>query len=396
MDDKIKKLLTRGTIEVIQKDSLEKKLNSGKRLRIKFGADPTAPDLHLGHSVCLRKLREFQDLGHEIVFIIGDFTSKIGDPSGRNKARPQLSDAEIKKNTQTYLNQVGKILNIRQIKIYKNSQWFAKMKLVDVLGLAAKFTTAQILERDDFEKRAEKGTEIYLFETLYPLMQAYDSVMVKADVEIGGSDQIFNMLAGRDLQKKMGQEIQDVMTMPLLVGLDGKEKMSKSLGNYVGIAEAPKEQFGKLMSLPDELIVEYMKLLTDISVEEINDIGNRLEERNINPRDAKIKLAYEIVRFYHSEAEAQKAKDEFERVFSKKEMPSEMPIIEISGNKINIVDFLAENNLVTSKNEARRLVEQKGVEVDGNTIEDWKESLEIRDGCIIQIGKRRFIKIKIK
>jgi len=396
MDDKIQNLLTRGTVDVIQRDSLEKKLNSGQRLRIKFVADPTAPDLHLGHSVCLRKLKEFQDLGHEIVFIIGDFTSKIGDPSGRNKARPQLSDVEIKKNTQTYLNQVGKILNVRKVKIYRNSQWFAKMRLADVLGLTAKFTTAQILERDDFEKRAENGAEIYLLETLYPLMQAYDSVMVKADVEIGGSDQIFNMLAGRELQKKMGREVQDVMTMPLLIGLDGKEKMSKSSKNYVGIAEIPKEQFGKLMSLPDELIVEYMKLLTDISVEEINDTENKIKEGSMNPRDAKIKLALEIVRFYHSEEAAQKAKDEFERVFSKKEMPLEMPTIEVSGNKINIVDFLAENNLVASKSEARRLVEQKGVEIDGNTIEDWKEDIEIRDGCVIHVGKRRFIKVKIK
>jgi len=256
MNEKIKNLLSRGAVNIIEKDSLEKKLNSGKKLRIKFGADPTAADLHLGHMVCLKKLKEFQDLGHQIIFIIGDYTAKIGDPSGRNKTRPSLSDAEIKKNTKTYLDQVGKILDIKKIKIYKNSQWFSKMSLADILNLSSKFTVAQILERDDFEKRIKNKVEIYYHETIYPMMQAYDSVMVMSDVEVGGNDQIFNMLAGRELQKKMGQEPQDILTMPLLIGLDGKEKMSKSFGNYIGIAESSNEQFGKIMSLPDNLIIE--------------------------------------------------------------------------------------------------------------------------------------------
>jgi len=395
MNNKIKNLLERGVVDVIEKDSLEKKLNSSKKLRIKFGADPTAPDLHLGHAVALRKLKEFQDLGHKIIFIIGDFTAKIGDPSGKNKTRPPLSEAEIKKNTQTYLQQIGKILDVQKIKIYKNSQWFSKMKLEDLIRLSAKLTVAKILERDDFEKRIKNKIEIYYHETLYPLLQAYDSVMVEADVEIGGSDQIFNMLVGRDLQKKMGQEPQDVLTVPLLVGLDGKEKMSKSLKNYVGFNEMPQEQFGKLMSLPDELIIQYMKLLTDIPAEEIDEIEKKMKKKIVNPRDAKMRLAFEIVSFYHSEDEARKAKEEFERVFSRKEMPKEMPEVEVSQNKIKIIDFLAENSLVSSKSEARRLIEQKAVEIDGKIIGDWRKETEVKDGAIMRIGKRKFIKIKL-
>jgi len=391
MNNKIKNLLERGVVDVIEKDSLEKKLNSSKKLRIKFGADPTAPDLHLGHAVALRKLKEFQDLGHKIIFIIGDFTAKIGDPSGKNKTRPPLSEIEIKKNTQTYLQQIGKILDVQKIKIYKNSQWFSKMKLEDLIRLSAKLTVAKILERDDFEKRIKNKIEIYYHETLYPLLQAYDSVMVEADVEIGGSDQIFNMLVGRDLQKKMGQEPQDVLTVPLLVGLDGKEKMSKSLKNYVGFNEMPQEQFGKLMSLPDELIIQYMKLLTDIPAEEIDEIEKKMKKKIVNPRDAKMRLAFEIVSFYHSEDEACKAKEEFERVFSRKEMPE----VEVSQNKIKIIDFLAENSLVSSKSEARRLIEQKAVEIDGKIIGDWRKETEVKDGAIMRIGKRKFIKIKL-
>lgn len=395
MNNKIKNLLERGVVDVIEKDSLERKLNSSKKLRIKFGADPTAPDLHLGHAVALRKLKEFQDLGHKIIFIIGDFTAKIGDPSGKNKTRPPLSETEIKKNTQTYLQQIGKILDVQKIKIYKNSQWFSKMKLEDLIRLSAKLTVAKILERDDFEKRIKNKIEIYYHETLYPLLQAYDSVMVEADVEIGGSDQIFNMLVGRDLQKKMGQEPQDVLTVPLLVGLDGKEKMSKSLKNYVGFNETPQEQFGKLMSLPDELIIQYMKLLTDIPAEEIDEIEKKMKKKIVNPRDAKMRLAFEIVSFYHSEDEARKAKEEFERVFSRKEMPKEMPEVEVSQNKIKIIDFLAENNLVSSKSEARRLIEQKAVEINGEIIGDWRKETEVKDGAIMRIGKRKFIKIKL-
>ncbi len=396
MNEKIKNLLSRGAVNIIEKDSLEKKLNSGKKLRIKFGADPTAADLHLGHMVCLKKLKEFQDLGHQIVFIIGDYTAKIGDPSGRNKTRPSLSDAEIKKNTKTYLDQVGKILDIKKIKIYKNSQWFSKMSLADILNLSSKFTVAQILERDDFEKRIKNKVEIYYHETIYPMMQAYDSVMVKSDVEVGGNDQIFNMLAGRELQKKMGQEPQDILTMPLLIGLDGKEKMSKSFGNYIGIAESSNEQFGKIMSLPDNLIIEYMLLLTDIQTKNINEIEKKIKEGKINPRDAKIKLAFEIVKFFHGEEKAEKAKEEFERVFSKKEAPKDMPVVKIDTNKINLVELLVNNKILPSKSEARRLIEQRAVEINGEKIKNWKEEIEIKKEAVLKIGKRRFVRIRVK
>ena len=396
MNEKIKNLLSREAVNIIEKDSLEKKLNSGKKLRIKFGADPTAADLHLGHMVCLKKLKEFQDLGHQIVFIIGDYTAKIGDPSGRNKTRPSLSDAEIKKNTKTYLDQVGKILDIKKIKIYKNSQWFSKMSLADILNLSSKFTVAQILERDDFEKRIKNKVEIYYHETIYPMMQAYDSVMVKSDVEVGGNDQIFNMLAGRELQKKMGQEPQDILTMPLLIGLDGKEKMSKSFGNYIGIAESSNEQFGKIMSLPDNLIIEYMLLLTDIQTKNINEIEKKIKEGKINPRDAKIKLAFEIVKFFHGEEKAEKAKEEFERVFSKKEAPKDMPVVKIDTNKINLVELLVNNKILPSKSEARRLIEQRAVEINGEKIKNWKEEIEIKKEAVLKIGKRRFVRIRVK
>lgn len=396
MNEKIKNLLSRGAVNIIEKDSLEKKLNSGKKLRIKFGADPTAADLHLGHMVCLKKLKEFQDLGHQIIFIIGDYTAKIGDPSGRNKTRPSLSDAEIKKNTKTYLDQVGKILDIKKIKIYKNSQWFSKMSLADILNLSSKFTVAQILERDDFEKRIKNKVEIYYHETIYPMMQAYDSVMVMSDVEVGGNDQIFNMLAGRELQKKMGQEPQDILTMPLLIGLDGKEKMSKSFGNYIGIAESSNEQFGKIMSLPDNLIIEYMLLLTDIQTKNINEIEKKIKEGKINPRDAKIKLAFEIVKFFHGEEKAEKAKEEFERVFSKKETPKDMPVVKIDTNKINLVELLVNNKILPSKSEARRLIEQRAVEINGEKIKNWKEEIEIKKEAVLKIGKRRFVRIRVK
>jgi len=396
MNEKIKNLLSRGAVNIIEKDSLEKKLNSGKKLRIKFGADPTAADLHLGHMVCLKKLKEFQDLGHQIIFIIGDYTAKIGDPSGRNKTRPSLSDAEIKKNTKTYLDQVGKILDIKKIKIYKNSQWFSKMSLADILNLSSKFTVAQILERDDFEKRIKNKVEIYYHETIYPMMQAYDSVMVMSDVEVGGNDQIFNMLAGRELQKKMGQEPQDILTMPLLIGLDGKEKMSKSFGNYIGIAESSNEQFGKIMSLPDNLIIEYMLLLTDIQTKNINEIEKKIKEGKINPRDAKIKLAFEIVKFFHGEEKAEKAKEEFERVFSKKETPKDMPVVKIDTNKINLVELLVNNKILPSKSEARRLIEQRAVEINGEKIKNWKEEIEIKKEAVLKIGKKRFVRIRAK
>ncbi|TSC95453.1 MAG: tyrosyl-tRNA synthetase [Parcubacteria group bacterium Athens1014_10] len=389
---KNKELLERGMIGIISKESLEKKLNSGKKLRIKYGADPTAPDLHLGHSVCLKKLKEFQNLGHQIVFIIGDFTAKIGDPSGKSKTRPMLSDAEIEKNTKTYFQQVGKILDLKKIEIHRNSEWFKKMNLKEILNLMSDFTVARILERDDFTKRLKAGEEISLHEILYPVMQAYDSIILKADVEIGGNDQIFNMLAGRDLQRKMNQPEQDIITLPLLIGLDGKEKMSKGLGNYVGVAEAPQEQFGKIMSIPDHLIIDYFKLTTNISLKEINQMEKEMRN-GANPRGFKAMLAREIITLYHNKKSALIAEKEFDHIFKEKKQPSDIPAIKLKNKNYKIIDLLTETKLVKSKGEARRLIEQGGVKIDNKLIKDWQKEIKIKQGMIVQIGKRKFVKI---
>lgn len=368
-------LLTRGIEDVIVKEHLAAALASGKKLRIKFGADPTAPDLHLGHAVVLRKLREFQDAGHQIVLIIGDYTAKIGDPSGRSKTRPPLTDKEIKVNAKTYFKQVGKILNMRKTEVRYNSQWFKKMKFSEVIELMAKFTTQRILERDDFTKRIKEGVEVYSHELVYPMMQAYDSVVIKADVEVGGTDQRFNMLAGRDLQRHMGLPEQDVITLPLLVGTDGEKKMSKSLGNYIGITEAPAMMFGKVMSIPDKLIEQYYKLCTD-------------QERTLpDPREAKLRLAKLIVTQYHGEKEAEKAEQEFIRVVSRGEAPTDRPKRkDLAG--MPWLDGLVKSGIVASKSEARRLIEQGGVSVNGNPVSDVNGM--IPSGATIKVGKRQY------
>ncbi|MDP1719044.1 MAG: tyrosine--tRNA ligase [bacterium] len=379
-------LLTRGIEDVIVKEHLEAALNSGnpstglkaKKLRIKFGADPTAPDLHLGHAVVLRKLKEFQDDGHQIVLIIGDYTAKIGDPSGRSKTRPTLTDKEIKVNAKTYFKQVGKILNMRKTEIRYNSEWLKKFGYADFIGLMAKFTTQRILERDDFTKRIKEGVEVYSHELVYPMIQAYDSIMVKADVEIGGTDQRFNMLAGRDLQRHMGLPEQDVITIPLLVGTDGEKKMSKSLGNYIGITEAPEMMFGKVMSIPDKLINQYRELLTDLPAEALAKEG---------PREAKLELAKIIVGIYHGEKEAEKAKAEFIRVVSHGEAPADRPKRkDLAG--MPWLDGLVKSGAVQSKGEARRLIEQGGVSVGGKVISD--PNGVIPAGATLKVGKRHY------
>ncbi len=368
-------LLSRGVEDVIVKEHLAVALASGKKLRIKFGADPTAPDLHLGHAVVLRKLKEFQDAGHQVVLIIGDYTAKSGDPSGRSKTRPQLTDKEIKVNAKTYFKQVGKVLNMRKTEVRYNSEWFKKMKLADLLQLMAKFTTQRILERDDFAKRIKDGVEVYTHEQVYPMMQAYDSVVIKADVEVGGTDQRFNMLAGRDLQRHMGLPEQDVLTIPLLVGTDGEKKMSKSLGNYIGITEAPEMMFGKVMSIPDKLIEQYYKLCTE-------------QERTLpDPREAKLRLAKLIVTQYHSEKEAEKAEQEFIRVVSHGEVPADRPKRkDLAGMPWS--DGLVKSGIVASKSEARRLIEQNGVSVNGNPVNDANGS--IPPGATVKVGKRHY------
>lgn len=392
MQNKFQKLLARNIEEVIVKRHLEEQLKSGKKLRIKLGADPTAPDLHLGHSVVLWKLKEFQELGHKIVFIIGDYTAKIGDPSGKLKTRPSLTENEIKKNAQTYFKQVGKILDIKKTEIRYNSQWLSKLNFADLIRLCANFSLWRILERDDFTKRHKEGKELLVHEILYPIMQAYDSIMVKADVEIGGTDQKFNMLAGRDLQRKMNQPVQDVIACPLLIGLDGKKKMSKSLGNYIGITETPDEMFGKIMSLPDNLILQYFKLATLLTDEKIKEIEKEIIAGK-NPRDLKARLGREIVALYYGEKQADLAEKEFNRVFQKKEKPSKIPKIKILEKNLNLLDLVMRTKFMKSRNEGRRLILQGGVRIDDEVKQNWQEEIKIKKGMILQIGKRKFVRI---
>ena len=391
--EKIEEVLTRGVEEMIIKKDLEKKLLSGKRLRIKFGVDPSRPDIHLGHTVPLKKLQEFQKLGHQIVFIIGDFTGRIGDPSGKSKTRPQLSNKQVNENAKTYLEQVRKVIDTKKIEIKRNSEWYDKMAPDDFIKLFSKITLARILERDDFEKRMKGKIDIYPHEIIYPILQGYDSIVIKSDLEIGGTDQTFNMLMGRKLQKRFNQPQQDVMTTSLLVGLDGKDKMSKSLDNYIGITEPPTEQYGKTMSVPDNLILHYFELATDIPLEKITQVKKDLKLKKINPKDLKQRLAREIVALYYSKKAAEKAEKEFNRVFKEKKLPSKIPAIKLKAGDWDILDLLKEIKIASSKSEAKRLVLQKGVKIDNKIQNDWQAKIKIKKGIIIQVGKRRFIKI---
>jgi len=399
---KIKELLTRGVEEVIDKKHLEKRLLKGQRLRIKFGVDPSKPDIHLGHTVPLRKLREFQQLGHKVIFIIGDFTARIGDPSGRSKTRPQLTVQEVNKNAKTYLDQAGKVIDIKRVEIRRNSEWYDKMKPDDFIRLFSKITLARILERDDFQKRMKNNINIYPHEIIYPILQGYDSIVVKSDVEIGGTDQKFNMLIGRRLQEKEGMEPQDIITVPLLVGLDGKNKMSKSLGNYVGITEPAFQQYGKIMSIPDNLILDYFKLLTDVPLKEIAKMERDLNSKRVNPKKLKSSLAKEIVTFYHSKEQAEISEREFNSVFKEKKIPTKIPVFTLNKDTLNILDLLKKTRLVSSRSEGRRLIEQKGVRIKFKDqkskipIKNWQEEIKIKDGMIVQVGKRKFARIRKK
>lgn len=393
-ENKINELLTRGVEEVIIAADLKKKLASGEKLRVKFGADPTSPDLHLGHSVPLRKLRQFQDAGHQVVLIIGDYTAKVGDPSGKSKTRPMLTDEEIKKNAKTYLEQAGKILDVKKCEIVYNSAWFKKMNFGEIIQLAARFTVARMIERDDFAKRLKEGVDIGMHELLYPMMQAYDSIQVEADVELGGTDQKFNLLAGRDLQRKLGSREQDVITVPLLVGLDGTKKMSKSLGNYVGLFDKSEDMYGKIMSIPDALIISYFTLLTDLPMDELEQIKRQLADGKMNPRDIKMRLAREIVKMYHSVEDATRAENNFSRVFQRHEVPTEIPEHKVSILSANLIDVLLEVGFAESRGEARRLIEQGGVKVDEQVVKDIGAAISVgKDGTLLQKGKRSFVKI---
>ena len=391
-------LIKRGTSEIIPEEELVKKLerslNEGKPLNIKLGCDPSRPDLHIGHSVVLRKLAQFQSLGHQAILIVGDFTGMIGDPSGRSATRPALTLKETKEHGQTYFQQASKILDAKKTKIVYNSEWLGKMSFEDVIKLAAKYTVARMLERDDFTKRYKAGEPISIHELLYPLAQAMDSVAIKSDVELGGTDQKFNLLVGRDIQREEGQEPQVILTMPLLVGTDGVEKMSKSYDNYIGISESPKEIYGKTLSIPDKLIYIYFELASDIPSSELKEIKEQLDKTEINPRDIKRKLARTFVRMYHSEQAAIQAEEEFDRIFIKKEIPDEVEEFKINdtNSELNILDLILKVNFASSRGEARRLVIQGGVSINSNKITDPNFKTKLTDSMILKVGKRKFVK----
>lgn len=392
-------LIKRGIVDLIEEEELIKKLEKsyreGKPLRVKAGFDPTAPDLHLGHTVLLRKLKHFQDLGHEVYFLIGDFTALIGDPTGRSETRPVLTKEQVLENAKTYQAQVFKILEPKKTKVVFNSEWFSQMKVEEVIKLCAKYTLARILEREDFKKRYESGIPIAIHELIYPLFQAYDSVALKADVELGGTDQLFNLLIGRDIQREYGQEPQVIITTPLLEGLDGVQKMSKSLGNYIGIMETPFEMFGKIMSISDHLMWKYYELLTDLPLEEIAMMKEQVNEGKYHPMEAKKKLAFTLVAQYHSLEEAKRAQEEFERVFSKREPPSEMETFEISAGIVYIPKLFKDLGLFKSSSEVRRLLSQRAIDINKKPLE--KEELELLPGeYVFKIGKKRFIKLVVK
>lgn len=386
--------LKKGLVDVIREEDLRAKLErstkTGKPLRVKLGADPTAPDIHLGHTVVIRKLRAFQELGHTAIFLIGDFTGMIGDPSGKNVTRPPLSKEEILANAETYKTQIFKLLDPDKTEIRFNSEWFEPIGAAGFVKLASHTTVKQILERDDFDKRLRDEKPIALHELLYPLVQGYDSVALEADIELGGTDQKFNLLMGRNLQREYGQEPQVILTTSLLEGLDGVNKMSKSLNNYIGIDEAPNDMFGKIMSISDELMWRYYELLTDLNPMEISALRNSDE----NPRNLKVKLAKLIIKDFHSSSDADRAEEDFVSRFVKKEMPDDIEESVISSGTYVLADVLVSLNLAASKGEARRLIEQGGVKINGEKASDPKAEIHIGSELLIQVGKRKFLKVR--
>jgi len=392
------KIIKRGTVEIITDDDLVKKLeksiSAGVPLKIKAGFDPTAPDIHLGHTVLIHKMRQFQELGHEVIFLIGDFTGIIGDPTGRSETRKSLTREDVLKNAETYKEQIFKILDPKKTQVRFNSEWFAKMSAMEVVSLGAMRTVARMLEREDFKKRFASQQEITILEFYYPLFQAYDSVYLKADIELGGTDQRFNLLMGRHMQKTMGVEEQVVVMMPLLEGTDGVQKMSKSLGNYIGITESPKEMFGKIMSISDELMVRYYEFLSDISMDELEKFKKGIKDGSIHPMELKKRLASEIIRRFHSEIEASDAQREFEKVFSQRELPDDMPVVELKwdGDELWLPRIISTTVPPTSSSEARRLIKEGAVTVNGERVTDIEKKLR-RGEYILKIGKKRFVKI---
>ncbi|MFL6375205.1 MAG: tyrosine--tRNA ligase [Pyrinomonadaceae bacterium] len=390
--------LKKGVVDLIRDEDLRKKLEraekTGKPLRVKLGVDPTSPDIHLGHTVVVRKLKAFQDLGHTVIYLIGDFTAMIGDPSGRNVTRPPLSPEEIEANAKTYREQVFKLLDPDKTEVRYNSEWMGKFDAADFIKLAAKTTVKQILERDDFEKRMNAHQPISLHELLYPLVQGYDSVALEADVELGGTDQKFNLLSGRNLQREYNQEPQVVLTTPLLEGLDGVQKMSKSYGNYIGIDEPPAEMFGKVMSISDDLMWRWYELLTDLGPSEISNLRSQIDAGE-NPRNIKVALAKLIIKDFHSQSAADAAEDEFNRRFVQKEVPDDIEEHVLTAGTHNLAQLLADTGLAASKSEARRLIEQGGVKVNGEKATAANADIEITtEPVLLQVGKRKFLKVR--
>jgi len=392
------RLLKRGVTQIVSEEELLKKLEksvvTNTPLRIKLGVDPTSSDIHLGHTVPLQKLRQFQDLGHTAVLIIGDYTAMIGDPSGRSATRPRLTHEEVLANAKTYQDQVFNILIPKQTEIVFNGDWFSKMTFSDVANMTSKLTVARMLERDDFAKRYSNNQPISILEFIYPLMQATDSVQIKADVELGGTDQIFNILLGRDLQKDASQEAQIAMCLPLLVGLDGVNKMSKSLHNYIGITDEPNNMYGKIMSLADELMLTYFELVTNMDKAKIDEIKTGLQSNLLHPKQAKSLLAMQIVSQYHGEDAAKKAREEFEHVFKAGGFPEDIPEFTISEAKVWIVKLLVDCGLVNSNSEARRMIAQGGVKLNNEKITDTDYELPLEDGMVLQVGKRKFARVR--
>jgi tyrosyl-tRNA synthetase len=393
-------IIKRGVAELIPEEDLRKKLRrsilENKPLKVKLGLDPSAPDIHLGHTVVLQKLRQFQELGHQIQLIIGDFTGRIGDPTGKSETRKQLTEEQVKQNAETYAQQLFKVLDKEKTILYFNSSWLAPLTFSQVIELAAKTTVARMLEREDFKKRFQENQSISIHEFFYPLMQGYDSVAIETDIELGGTDQKFNLLMGRQLQKEYGQEEQVVIMMPLLEGLDGVKKMSKSLGNYIGIDESPNDMYGKTMSIPDELMLRYYELVTDLDMEEISGIRQQLEQGTLHPRDAKMRLAHTIVRMYHGNEAADQAQEHFRSVFQQRALPTDIPEKEVSGEEVWLVRLLVETGLVPSNGEGRRMIQQGAVKLNEQKIEDVEYQLVPEDGMILQVGKRKFLKLRVR
>ena len=394
-------VIRRGTVEIIPEEELIRKLEvsikGNKPLRIKMGFDPTAPDIHLGHTVGIRKLKQFQELGHLVILIIGDYTGMVGDPSGRSETRPQLSYEEVKKNAETYQKQFFKILDEKKTEVHFNGEWFSKMSFQEIMHLASKFTLARILERDDFAERYKEQSPISLHELFYPIMQGYDSVAIKADLEIGATEQKFNLLTARQIQQEYGVSPQVILTMPVLPGTDGVQRMSKSIGNYIGIDESPEEIFGKIMSIPDELIYLYFELLTDIPPVELRKIKKELQGKEVNPMEWKKKLGSEIVKLYHSQKDAERAQAEFEKIFSKKELPEKIQVFHLKTDKptIWIVKLLTETSLCSTSSVARRLIKQGGVYIDSQRVDNENLQVDIRGEKLLKVGKRKFLRVSI-